>query len=92
LTFTEFLNRLSEGSRAKKKKKKEKKMLDNKTIEKLSTRKGVKTIAVQNFLGTLGSMTSSECYANCEQDTRDYCWNAATVKAIRDGISLNFKR
>jgi len=67
-------------------------MLDDKTIERLSTRKGVKTIAVQNFLGTLGNMTIFECYANCEQDTRDYRWNAATVKAIRDGISIHFKR
>jgi len=56
-------------------------------IEKLSARKGVKAIVVKNFLSTMGS-NASDAYGNLSQDARSYKWNAATQKAIRDGIVL----
>ena len=60
-------------------------------IEKLASRKGVKKVAVENFLGTLWDSTSWSAFANLDADARSYKWNAATVKAIRDGINLAFK-
>jgi hypothetical protein len=62
--------------------------LTEEEIAKLATRKGVKENAVRNFLSTLGSLTPMEAGMNVSQDARDYKWNAATVKAIRDGINL----
>lgn len=61
-------------------------------IEGLSARKGAYTIAVQNFLGSLGNMTASEAYANLRQDARSYKWNAATVGAISLGIARHYKK
>lgn len=55
-------------------------------IEELASREGVKRIAVENFLGTLGGLTRDEALANLEQDTKDYRWNAATGRAIQQGI------
>lgn len=52
----------------------------------------VKTIAVENFLGSLGGMTRDDANANLEMDARMYKWNAATVKAIRTGIVKHFKK
>lgn len=45
-----------------------------------------KKIAVENFLGTLGDLTTHEAIANLNMDAKLYKWNAATVKAILDGI------
>ena len=61
-------------------------------IEKLSKRKGVKAIAVTNFLGSLGDMSSSDAWNNLRADAKSYKWNAATQKAISDGIILAFKK
>jgi hypothetical protein len=61
--------------------------LTSEEIEKLASRKGVRRIAVENFLSTMGS-DSSAAYGNAEQDTRDYNWNAPTRNAIYAGISL----
>lgn len=61
-------------------------------ITKLANRKGVKTIAVENFLGSLGGQDISQAYSNCTLDARLYNWNAATQKAIRDGIQKHFAR
>ena len=66
-------------------------MLTSEQITKFSARKGVKVIAVQNFLGTLGGSTQSDALANLEMDARSYRWNAATVGAIRAGIVAHFK-
>lgn len=62
-------------------------MLTADLIQKLSTRKDVKTIAVQNFLGSLDGMSKSDAFANLQMDAKSYRWNAATQKAIRDGIA-----
>lgn len=64
-------------------------MLTQEQIVKLASRRNVKSIAVLNFLGTLSGMSSTDAYANLQQDARMYRWNAATVKAISDGIAAS---
>ena len=71
-------------------------MLSKEEIEKLATRKGVKSIAVYNFLGSLEGLSKMDALANLSfalyvLDARLYKWNAATVKAIQDGIKKHFK-
>ncbi len=55
-------------------------------IKELASREGVKRIAVENFLGTLGGLSRDEARANLEQDTKAYRWNTATGRAIQQGI------
>lgn len=63
-------------------------MLTKTRIDELAGRKGVKTIAVQNFLGTLSATAPKyEALMNLKQDARDYNWNATTVAAITTGIN-----
>lgn len=54
-------------------------------ISKLASAAGVKRIAVENFLSTMGD---NAIYAgmNLNDDARCYRWNAATQSAIRRGI------
>ena len=66
-------------------------MLSNEEIEKLATRKGVKSIAVYNFLGSLQGSSKEDAGYNLSLDARLYKWNAATFKAIQDGIKKHFK-
>lgn len=61
-------------------------MLTIKQIEELASRPGVKRIAVENFLDTLQGMTQGNAIDNLNLDMRSYGWNAATVRAIRQGI------
>ncbi len=61
-------------------------------IEELASRSGVKRMAVENFLGTLDGLTREEALANLEQDTKAYRWNAATGRAIQQGIMEAFRR
>jgi hypothetical protein len=56
----------------------------------MATTNQVKTVAVENFLGSLEGLTKSEAYANLRLDARLYKWNAATVKAINAGIAKHF--
>lgn len=56
-------------------------------IDTLANRTGVKKIAVQNYLSSMGDDPMA-ADINLKQDTKSYKWNAATVKAIRDGILL----
>ena len=56
-------------------------------LESLARRKGAKTIAVENFLGSLGNAGGIQAeLANLRADALSYKWNAATVKAIEAGI------
>lgn len=64
--------------------------LTSERINELATKKGVKTIAVQNFLGSLGGQTEQDAMANLSQDAAMYKWNAATQSAIRTGIREKF--
>lgn len=64
--------------------------LTSEEIKALSERRGAKAIAVQNFLGTLGDMSRGDALANLTLDAGLYKWNAATKKAIRDGILKHF--
>lgn len=65
-------------------------MLTAARIEKLSKGKNVKTVAVTNFLGTLGDMTYQDAISNVEMDARSYRWSRETVAAIRKGLSEHF--
>lgn len=60
-------------------------------IEKLASRKDVRRIAVENFLGTMGGLTEWEARANLGLDARLYKWNTATRRAIEMGIRLAVK-
>lgn len=60
-------------------------------IETLASRKGVKRIAVENFLMTVEHCEKkSHAQANLYHDARLYKWNAPTIKAIADGIRKAF--
>jgi hypothetical protein len=61
--------------------------LSNFEIEQFASRKGVRRIAVENFLSSMGD---NAMYAgmNLSQDSRLYKWNTATIRAIREGINL----
>ncbi len=60
-------------------------------IDELAAKRGVRAIAVQNFLGSLGTLSKPHALANLEQDARLYCWNAPTIAAIRTGIRESFE-
>lgn len=64
-------------------------MLTDEQIEELANREGVRKIAVENFLTSLGGLTKGEALANLKMDAKLYKWNSATQKAIRDGIKLD---
>lgn len=67
------------------------KALSGDQIEKFASRKGVKRIPVENFLASLNGSSVSDALMNVRNDARSYKWNAATEKAIRDGITLASK-
>lgn len=56
-------------------------------IERFASREGVKRIAVENFLMSMGSV-ARDVSLNLHQDAGLYRWNSKTVKAIQDGILL----
>lgn len=64
--------------------------LSNDRIKKLASRKGVKSIAVENFLGSIFDLSYREALCNLKMDAGLYRWNAATQKAIRDGLAEHF--
>jgi hypothetical protein len=55
-------------------------------IQELASRKDVKRIAVENFLGSLDGLNRSEALSNLKLDIKSYRWNAATGRAIQQGI------
>jgi hypothetical protein len=61
-------------------------------IDTLASRKGVRRVAVVNFLSTLGhaGSKSGELY-NLSMDAGLYKWNSATQNAIRRGIEISYK-
>lgn len=63
--------------------------LTNKRIAELAERAGVRTTAVENFLGSLGP-SEKHARLNLAQDAALYSWNRATVAAIRAGIKLAY--
>jgi hypothetical protein len=68
------------------------KTLTSDEIKRFACRKGVKAKAVENFLVSLGDAGSkSGEIANMHDDAHVYGWNAATQKAIRDGIEFAYK-
>jgi len=58
-----------------------------KEISRLGSRVGVKKIAVENFLMSMGT-NAYNAEQNLRLDTYLYNWNATTTKAISDGIKL----
>jgi hypothetical protein len=66
--------------------------LTDKEIEELASRRGVKRIAVENFLSTLGSTGSKlNEIRNLYMDAGSYRWNTETQVAILEGIELVYK-
>ena len=61
--------------------------LTTEEIERFALRKGVRRIAVENFLMSMGT-DYDIAVANLELDTGLYRWNSATRKAIYEGIRL----
>jgi hypothetical protein len=67
-------------------------MLTNERIQTLSSKKGVKKIAVENFLMSVDANPDIRtALLNLQSDSVSYGWNAATVNAIRQGIVEFFK-
>jgi len=67
-------------------------MLSQARIQELANRKGVKKIAVENFLHTLSaSVTHQSTILNMHADAASYRWNAVTINAIKQGIAEFFK-
>jgi hypothetical protein len=65
--------------------------LTSEEIEKYANRKGVKRIAVENFLGTVtANPTRSAALSNLYMDAGMYKWNSATLSAIEAGIKKAF--
>jgi hypothetical protein len=60
-------------------------------IAKLASKKGAKSSAVENFLGSLGGMSRMDALMNLTYDAASYKWKSATVSAIRSGILLALK-
>ena len=60
-----------------------------KEIEEFAKREGIKKIAVENFLMSIG-INDKERYArgNLFRDAQLYKWNKKTIIAISDGIKL----
>lgn len=64
-------------------------------IEVLASLPGVKRIAVENFLGTMGDVDHSTyegIMANAQMDAMLYKWNKETVRAILRGITESFTK
>jgi hypothetical protein len=65
------------------------KHLTNEEILKLASKKGVKRIAVINFLSTLDLKIGAYGNTmNAGMDAAMYKWNSATVNAIMTGIRM----
>lgn len=68
------------------------KPLSSEDIQKYAARKGVKKIAVENFLSTLGNAGSKGGeLANLYMDAQMYKWKSATIRAIESGINKAYK-
>jgi hypothetical protein len=66
--------------------------LTSEEIAKYASRKGVRKIAVENFLMSLGNAGSlGNELANLYMDTQLYKWKSATVRAIEAGIRKAYK-
>jgi hypothetical protein len=66
-------------------------MITTAQIETLASRTGVRRIAVENFLSTVGQAGSAfNEKQNLRADASAYKWNAATQAAISRGIDLHY--
>lgn len=65
--------------------------LTTEEIHKLTSRKNVKRIAVENFLFSAPLDSHMANCMNLDMDARLYKWNSQTVKAIRDGLSIMYR-
>jgi hypothetical protein len=59
-------------------------------IQELANQEGVRKVAIENFLGTLGDMTENEAMANLVQDAKVFRWNTLTIRVIQQGIRESF--
>ncbi len=61
--------------------------LKEEEIQKLASLKGVRKIAVENFLGTMGT-DDQAAKGNLWLDARSYNWNQKTISTILRGIEM----
>jgi len=67
--------------------------LTNEEIEKFASRKGVKRIAVENFLMSMPyEIGRVNNLRNLEMDGQLYKWNFSTKQAIKAGIVMLYKK
>jgi len=65
--------------------------LESDEIKELASRRGVKKIAVENFLISMIANPNRYCATqNAYHDQKLYGWNTATINAILDGIDLSY--
>ena len=65
--------------------------LTSEEINHLASMKGVKRIAVENFLGTIDTESPIAAHRmNLNMDAGLYKWNSATVGAIQKGINVAY--
>jgi hypothetical protein len=50
------------------------------------------TVAIANFMATLGELTLDESLANVELDARSYGWPRETVRELASKVRLHFAR
>jgi hypothetical protein len=65
-------------------------MLTFNRIHELANQDGVRTVAIENFLGTLGGMTEDEAMGNLVQDAKAFRWDTLTIRVIQQGIRESF--
>ena len=65
--------------------------LTKEEIEKLASGKGVRRIAVENFLMSMTPFGEQAAIGNLYLDAQLYRWNTPTIEAIRIGIRLATK-
>ena len=67
-------------------------MLTSNRIQELSNQNGVRKVAVENFLYSVGANPNKYCaLLNLESDAISYSWNEETENAIRQGIDEYFE-
>lgn len=59
--------------------------LTSKEIEEFANRHGVKKIAVENFLSSMGT-NLTDIIGNVALDAKLYNWNQETINAIMEGV------
>ena len=67
--------------------------LTKERIDQLAKGPNIRGVAVTNFLSSLSvDPDSTSAELNLRLDSRQYDWNAQTIKAIRKGIKEHYRK